>query len=144
MRSQFSSLILLVGLALTVACTVPTAASAPPAAQRDVPAAQKSLSVPPPAAVPAPVRLPVLDVRGGPPGGQASATVRTRPGARCTIEYLTPRGTRSTANGLVEQSSDANGVARWIWVIGSSTAPGSGSVAVTCDGVRVSHPIRIG
>jgi hypothetical protein len=130
---------LLFAFTAVLACTVPTTGSVPaaPLASRDVPVAQPAKP-----AVQAPAA--VLEVRGGPPGGQASATVRTSPGARCAPAYVTPRGTRSTAKGLVERTADANGVAAWTWVIGSSTVPGTGNVTVTCDGVRVGHPIRIG
>jgi len=85
-----------------------------------------------------------VSVTGGPPGSTASVVVQTRPGAHCTIQYRTPAGTASQAQGLVPRDADADGRVSWSWKIGTSTRPGTGTVTVTCDGVSASHPITIG
>ncbi len=58
--------------------------------------------------------------------------------------YVTPAGTRSTAQGLVQRTADDQGMAAWSWTIGSSTRPGTGSVTVTCGGQSATSPIQIG
>jgi len=85
-----------------------------------------------------------VSVSGGPPGGTALVVVQTRPGAHCTIQYRTPAGTASQAQGLMPRDAGADGRVSWSWKIGSSTRPGTGTVTVTCDGVSASHPITIG
>lgn len=83
-------------------------------------------------------------VRGGRPGGTAAVSVQTAPFASCTIEYITPAGTRSVAQGLVPRTADAQGRASWSWVIGTATRPGTGTVTVTCNGVSARTGITIG
>ena len=84
-----------------------------------------------------------VSVEGGPPNGTASVTVQTKPGASCSIQYKTPSGTNSTAQGLVNQTASSTGAVSWSWKIGSSTRPGKGSVLVTCDGQSASSSITI-
>jgi hypothetical protein len=100
-------------------------------------------------AVPAPAQgsssgVQITSISGAPPGGRASVAVQTTPGASCSISYRTPAGTSSTAQGLTSRSADANGKVSWIWSIGSSTRPGTGTVTVTRNGASASSPIQIG
>ena len=85
-----------------------------------------------------------VSVVGGPPGGTASVTVQTSPGAQCSITYVTPAGTVSQAQGLEQKTADASGQVSWQWKIGSNTRPGTGTVTVTCNGVQASTSIQIG
>jgi len=83
-------------------------------------------------------------VQGTSPGRNASVTVQAAASARCSIRYITPLGTNSTAAGLVSQTADASGSASWTWLIGGNTTRGTGSVTVTCNNASASSPIQIG
>jgi hypothetical protein len=83
-------------------------------------------------------------VTGAAPGGVARAAVQTSPGASCSISYVTPHGTNSTAQGLYPKTADGAGQVSWSWNIGTSTQPGTGTVSVTCNGVSASESITIG
>lgn len=102
------------------------------------------------AAEPAPAPTPeaqgvtFLSVRGAPLSGTASVSVQTAPGVTCSIAYVTPAGTNSSAQGLVTRITDSTGRASWSWTIGTSTRPGVGAVAVYCNGLSAAADIRIG
>jgi hypothetical protein len=83
-------------------------------------------------------------IAGARPGQNASVTVQTTPGVNCSIDYVTPLGTDSVAQGLVAKTADGNGLVSWTWLIGGNTRPGTGAVTVTCNGLSVSQPIQIG
>lgn len=86
-----------------------------------------------------------ISVTGAAPGGTASATVQTTPNAYCTIDYYTPIGTHSTAQGLEPKNADPQGVVTWSWRIGANTTPGDGQVIVTCNGNQtIKSGIHIG
>jgi LysM repeat protein len=68
------------------------------------------------------------------PGQSATLSVKSSPGANCSIRYLTPQGNQSRATGLEAQVADADGNASWTWNINTNTGPGTGTVQVTCDG----------
>ena len=93
---------------------------------------------------PASAGVTFVAVVGGAPGGAASVTVQTAPGAACTIGYVTPAGTQSSAQGLVPKTAERGGYVSWSWVIGSNTRPGTGSVTVTCNGVSATTALQIG
>ncbi len=97
---------------------------------------------PPPPAAAAGVTF--TSVVGGRPGAVASASVQTSAGASCSIVYVTPAGTTSTAQGLYSKTADSAGNVSWTWNIGSRTRPGVGTVTVTCGGASASSPIAIG
>lgn len=71
-------------------------------------------------------------VIGGYPGDTAEVGVYTRPGASCTIRYVTPLGTTSRAQGLTTKRANGEGFVSWSWFIGTNTRPGTGSVTVNC------------
>lgn len=106
-------------------------------------------SAPPPPSNPPPAPVPstgvtFTSVQGGPPGGTAYAAVQTAPNASCSINYYTPRGTDSTAQGLYDKTANSSGSVSWSWVIGTATVPGTGTVTVSCNGVAASARIQIG
>jgi hypothetical protein len=72
-------------------------------------------------------------VRGAP----ATAAVRTRAGATCTIRVVNKSGP-SRAAGLSTKSASSSGLASWTWTVGSRTTPGSWPVTVTCSAAGVS------
>jgi len=108
------------------------------------PATEEPQPTEPPPTQPVPSTTVQLTVVGAPPGGNASASVQTSPGASCSITYVTPSGAVSGAQGLEPKTADANGFASWTWKIGPSTKPGTGTVKVTCDCVTASKPLQIG
>ena len=85
-----------------------------------------------------------LLVTGGPPGANAYVKVQTAANASCSISYVTPSGSTSTAQGLGNKSADGSGIVDWTWKIGTKTNPGTGTVTVTCNGVSASTGITIG
>ncbi len=76
-------------------------------------------------------------------GGTATAKVQTAAGAACSLSYVTPHGTRSSAKGLGATTAGADGVCTWAWSIGSSTAPGTGTVTITVGGASQSFEIVV-
>jgi LysM repeat protein len=76
-------------------------------------------------------------------GGNASVTIETSPGVTCTLDYVTPHGTVSIAQGLGTKMADANGECSWIWKIGTNTLPGIGTLTITANGVTQSFDIVV-
>lgn len=89
------------------------------------------------------VPLEIVAVIGAPPGGRAMVVAQTAPHVLCTIEYVTPAGTRSQASGLGARRSDDGGRVMWTWNIGPSTRPGIGRVTVSCGAAQVVATIAI-
>jgi hypothetical protein len=90
------------------------------------------------------VTRPRLTVTGGPPGGKASVSAETVPGASCQMSYTGPRGTARRAEGLAPKTADANGRVSWTWAIATNARQGAGEVVVNCDGVSTTAAIEIG
>ncbi|MGA2820537.1 MAG: hypothetical protein ABSF61_07775 [Anaerolineales bacterium] len=76
-------------------------------------------------------------------GGNASARIQTAAGAACSIGYVTPSGNQSTAQGLVSETANGNGVCAWTWKIGPSTKQRTGTVTITANGATQSFPIVV-
>jgi hypothetical protein len=89
-------------------------------------------------------RVAFVTVVGAPAGGTARTTISTTPRAHCTIEYLTPTGAASSAEGLTAKTADEQGSVSWSWQIEADTPRGVGIVTVRCDGAGRSVPIGIG
>ena len=66
------------------------------------------------------------------PNQYATASVKTVPGASCTIVVEYKSGPSSAA-GLGPRTADSSGVASWTWKVGGRTTPGSWPVTVTCS-----------
>ena len=64
------------------------------------------------------------------PGSTARLTVKTTPGAACTITVYYKSGP-SQAAGLGLQNADSGGTATWQWKVGSRTTPGVWRILVT-------------
>jgi hypothetical protein len=77
------------------------------------------------------------------PGGTAFAKIQTKPAVACSIQYYTPAGTDSTAQGLAPQTSDAEGYCSWVWNIGSRTKPGKGRIVVSANRMTKEFPIQV-
>ena len=72
------------------------------------------------------------------PDGVATVTIQTAPGAQCSLDYRTPDGTLSHANGLGEQIANPQGICSWTWKLwmGAKTPPsGIGRLTITVEGV---------
>lgn len=76
-------------------------------------------------------------------GGTAFANIQTKPAVACSIQYYTPAGTDSTAQGLAPQTSDAEGYCSWFWNIGSRTKPGTGRIVIAANGMSNQFPITV-
>lgn len=66
------------------------------------------------------------------PGGTATITVQTMPGARCLITVRYKSGP-SRAAGLASKMADSKGRASWTWRVGTRTTPGEWPIFVTCS-----------
>lgn len=98
-------------------------------------------------APPTPTRGPtftVVEFRSPVPvNGTARLVIRATPGAFCFINYRTPSGNVSDAQGLENKTADTNGLCVWEWEIGRGTNPGTGAVIVSVDNYTESLPIVI-
>jgi hypothetical protein len=78
----------------------------------------------------------VLSVTGGARASTASVAIQTTPGATCSVRYVTPAGSISTAAGQGASSiktADADGRVAWSWRIAPTTEPGQGSIKINCS-----------
>ena len=85
-----------------------------------------------------------LQVEGAPPGGRARITVQAQPGQPCSILYLTPTGTPSSAAGLNNTIADERGRASWEWTVSPTTPRGTARVTVSCGTTQASTDLVIG
>jgi len=76
-------------------------------------------------------------------GSDAVLQIRTAPGARCSLSYVTPSGNASEAQGLGPMVADGNGVCAWVWRISGNTALGMGRLRVSVDGVGQGYEIEV-
>lgn len=65
-------------------------------------------------------------------GRAASISVKTAPGASCTIT-VTYKSGPSRAKGLTPKTADTAGKVEWSWIVGTRTTPGTWPVSVTCS-----------
>lgn len=65
-------------------------------------------------------------------GSYASVTIRTTPGAYCTITVYYPSGP-STASGLEPKTAGQNGIVTWTWKVGTRTTPGRHRIVITAS-----------
>lgn len=75
-------------------------------------------------------------------GGNASLTIKSAPGANCTITVYYKSGP-SEAAGLGPQTANQNGEATWRWKVGSRTTAGVWSISVSCSSGEKSSSISI-
>lgn len=66
------------------------------------------------------------------PFSDATLTIRTSPGAGCSIK-VTYRSGPSRARGLYPQTADGRGRITWRWRVGSSTTLGRWPIVVSCE-----------
>lgn len=102
---------------------------------------KSSSSVPPPSPPP---NVQFGLVKGAPPGQTANVMVQTTTGTECTLKFVGPDGTESSADGLGPVTTDTQGRAYWEWKIDPQSPAGTGTATATCNDVSVSVPVRIG
>ena len=66
-------------------------------------------------------------------GNAANISVRTAPGAACTI-IVTYKSGPSRARGLVPKAAGGDGIVSWTWIVGTRTTPGKWPITVACSG----------
>lgn len=66
-----------------------------------------------------------------PQGSSASISVKTTPGASCTVK-ATYGGANATDSGLIPKTADELGDIDWTWSVGESTPIGTWPVEVAC------------
>jgi competence protein ComEC len=76
-------------------------------------------------------------------GSMARLEIQTQAYAACYLEYYTPIGNKSTAQGLGDTTADGGGRCVWEWRISSNTTPGTGELRITADGRYGTLPIVI-
>jgi hypothetical protein len=65
-------------------------------------------------------------------GNAANLSVRTAPGAECTIT-VTYKSGPSRARGLVPNTAGDDGIVSWTWIVGTRTTPGKWPITVACS-----------
>lgn len=75
-------------------------------------------------------------------GGNATVSVRTAPGATCSIT-VTYKSGPSKAQGLSPKRADATGAASWSWVVGRNTTPGTWPVTINCEGRSLETAVTV-
>jgi hypothetical protein len=91
-----------------------------------------------------PITVSFTSVTGAAPGGTASATIQTSPGALCSIDYSGPMGRDRFEDGALHpKQADSNGNITWSWLIGQNTPAGNGTINVNCEGVTASTSVAI-
>jgi hypothetical protein len=73
------------------------------------------------------------------PGGSASVTVLSAPGATCSLRYQPPSG---AATVIGQQTADANGSMTWTFGVGNQA--GVGTLSATCGEFSSNNSIVIG
>jgi hypothetical protein len=76
------------------------------------------------------------------PGAYATISVRTNPGASCSITVYYKSGP-SKAQGLTPGAADDKGLCSWTWKVGPRTTPGTWSISVTTGGVTQRYPFIV-
>jgi hypothetical protein len=128
----------------TVAPTTPTQQTVTADVSTVIPVATPSTTTATPASAAAPASVSFASVNGARPGQTASIGVQTNPGASCSIIFVPPHGTTSTADGLAAKVADATGKVAWSWVVDARSPVGPGSVTVTCNGASATIELAIG
>ncbi|MGD9094191.1 MAG: hypothetical protein PVF74_15190 [Anaerolineales bacterium] len=76
-------------------------------------------------------------------GEVASVTIQTAPEKICTLNYYTPKGELSDAQGLGRKTSDIFGICSWAWRISPGATVGDGMVEIIVHDVVLTYTISI-
>jgi hypothetical protein len=83
-------------------------------------------------------------VKGAPPGQVANVMVQTAASTICSLKFVGPDNTESSAEGFGSKTTDAHDRAYWEWKVDPQMPTGIGTVTATWDDVSVSVPMCIG
>lgn len=75
-------------------------------------------------------------------GQYASVTIKTKSGARGTIEVIYNSGP-STAAGLYPKTANGSGYISWSWKVGTRTHPGTYPVYITVNGTNITRTLTV-
>lgn len=76
-------------------------------------------------------------------GDIATATIRSVPGAVCSLAFVPPDGEVENGPEFTDQRVDTTRQASWNWRVAADTPVGTGRVEVTCDDRTTSSRIVI-
>lgn len=65
-------------------------------------------------------------------GNDATLTIKTMPGAKCTIAVYYKSGISKTS-GLEDKVADSNGMVSWNWTVSTKTSSGTWNIVITAD-----------
>jgi hypothetical protein len=75
-------------------------------------------------------------------GSNGQVTIRTRPGASCSITVTYSSGP-SSEQGLETKTAPENGIVSWTWTVGTQTAVGPWPVDVRCGDSSAQAMFRV-
>jgi micrococcal nuclease len=75
-------------------------------------------------------------------GSTGEVTVRTTPGAICSITVTYSSGP-STEQGLTIRTADGSGIVTWSWTVSTQASPGTWPIQVECDGASAHAMFRV-
>lgn len=87
--------------------------------------------------------LVVISSSGGPLGGTATMTIRSKVGIECSVVFVLPDGTPVNVAGLDPQIVGPDGSITWTWTLDPSFPTGSAQAQVTCEKSRRAAIIEI-
>ncbi len=119
----------------------PLPAPAPPSATERQPAASEEAG--PSSPRPGRPAVAIGSAIGGPSVGSLGVTASVKPGALCSITYVTPGGAVSRAKGLTPRVADEDGRVSWVWAVSPHTRRGVGQVVIACEGQSSSIRIHV-
>ncbi|CAM3901138.1 hypothetical protein [Alicyclobacillus pomorum] len=75
-------------------------------------------------------------------GANAYVTIKTSPGAWCSIAVYYKSG-RSKAAGLTPKRATSAGIVTWTWMVGTRTTPGNWPVYITANGKTIRLTLHV-
>ncbi|TSC91356.1 MAG: hypothetical protein CEN90_485 [Parcubacteria group bacterium Licking1014_17] len=120
--------------------TTPTATFSPVPTQTKEPTQTKTPTPEPPTNSPAPEQAatPIQSITitaysaSIKQKGSANISIKTELNLNCSIKVTLPSGSVSTAKGLEDQRTSADGTAGWTWKINWNTKTGTAHIDITC------------
>lgn len=76
-------------------------------------------------------------------GTDVEVILQARKDDICTLEYYTPDGSQSAADGLGMVTADSLARCLWKWHISAKTNPGIGKLVITIKDIQETHQIEI-
>ena len=76
-------------------------------------------------------------------GDDAEVILQARQGDVCTLEYFTPDGSKSSANGLGMVTADSLARCIWKWHISANTNPGMAKLVIAIQDIQETREIEV-